>query len=162
MAWRGTMFRRVQDWQRNLIEDDEERILSLLRETHRVAVLGIKAEAARGQPAFYVPQALQRLGLEIVPVPVYYPDATEILGEKVYRRLADVPGPIDIVDVFRRSGDVAGHLSDMLAKKPKAVWLQSGIRDDRTAEALAKAGILVVQDRCLMVDYREVARSAAR
>jgi hypothetical protein len=69
---------------------------------------------------------------------------------------------VDVVDVFRRSGDVSAHLPDMLAKKPRSVWLQSGIRDDRTAEALARAGILVVQDRCLMVDYRGVARSAAR
>jgi hypothetical protein len=153
---------RVDDWQKNLIEDDEQRLLELLRATRRVAVLGIKTEAARGQPAFYVAQALQQMGLEIVPVPVYYPDAVEILGQKVYRKVADVPGEVDIVDVFRRSGDVAGHLPDLLAKKPKAVWLQSGIRDDRTAEALARAGILVVQDRCLMVDYREVARSAAR
>src|SRR4051812_11782718 len=153
---------RVTHWQQNLIEDDEERLLALLRETKRVAVLGIKTETARGQPAYYVAHALQQMGLEIVPVPVYYPDATEILGQKVYRRVADVPGDIDIVDVFRRSGDVAAHLDDLLAKKPKAVWLQSGIRDDRTAEALARAGIQVVQDRCLMVDYRMVARSAAR
>jgi len=156
------MFRRVDDWQRNLIEDDEERLLGLLREARRVAVLGIKTEVARGQPAYYVPQALQQMGLEIVPVPVYYPEAIEILGQKVYRKVVDVPGEIDIVDVFRRSGDVAGHLQDLLAKKPRVVWLQSGIRDDRTAEALARAGILVVQDRCLMVDYREVARSAPR
>jgi predicted CoA-binding protein len=156
------IFRRMDDWERNLIEDDEERLMELLRSARRVAVLGIKTEIARGQPAFYVPQALQQMGLSIVPVPVYYPDAQEILGEKVYRRVADVPGEIDIVDVFRRSGDVAGHLPDLLAKKPRAVWLQSGIRDDRTAGALARAGIVVVQDRCLMVDYRSVARSAAR
>ena len=149
----------MEDWRRNLIEDDEERLLGLLRSARRVAVLGIKTEAARGQPAFYVPQALQAMGLEIIPVPVYYPEATQILGQKVYRRVADVPGEIDIVDVFRRSADVAAHLPDLLAKKPRAVWLQSGIRDDRTAEALARAGILVVQDRCLMVDYRPVARS---
>jgi predicted CoA-binding protein len=150
------------EWQGNLIGDDEERLTDLLRSARRVAVLGIKTDAARGQPAFYVPQALQQMGLEIVPVPVYYPDATEILGQKVYRKVADVPGEVDIVDIFRRSGDVAGHLPDLLAKKPRAVWLQSGIRDDRTASALARAGILVVQDRCLMVDYRSVARSAAR
>lgn len=150
------------NWQRNLIEGDEDRLMGLLRSARRVAVLGIKTEAARGQPAFYVAQALQQMGLEIVPVPVYYPEATEILGQKIFRRVADVPGPVDIVDVFRRSGDVAGHLPDLLAKQPKAVWLQSGIRDDRTAQALARAGILVVQDRCLMVDYRGVARSAAR
>jgi predicted CoA-binding protein len=152
----------MEEWRQNLIEDDEKKLLSLLRSARRVAVLGIKTEAARGQPAFYVPQSLQQMGLEIVPVPVYYPDATEILGQKVYRKLAEVPGQVDVVDVFRRSGDVAAHLPDLLAKKPRSVWLQSGIRDDRTAEALARAGILVVQDRCLMVDYRGVARSAAR
>ena len=152
----------MEAWRANLIDDDEGRLLELLRSVRRVAVLGIKTEAARGQPAFYVPQALQQMGLQIVPVPVYYPDATEILGAKVYRRLADVPGEVDIVDVFRRSADVAAHLPDLLQKKPRAVWMQSGIRDDRTAEALARAGILVVQDRCLMVDYRGVSRSAAR
>ena len=152
----------MEDWRRNLIEDDEGRLLAILRSARRVAVLGMKTEAARGQPAFYVPQALQQMGLEIIPVPVYYPDATQILGQKVYRRVADVPGEIHIVDVFRRSNDVAAHLPDLLAKKPGAVWLQSGIRDDRTAEALARAGVQVIQDRCLMVDYRAVARSAAR
>ncbi len=152
----------MDDWRRNLIEDDEEQMTRLLRSARRVAVLGIKTEAARGQAAFYVPQALQQMGLEVVPVPVYYPEATQILGEKVYRRVADIPGEVDIVDVFRRSNDVAAHLPDLLAKKPRAVWLQSGIRDDRTAEALARTGILVVQDRCLMVDYRVVGRSASR
>jgi len=149
----------MEEWRRNLIEDDDDALQALLRAARRVAVLGIKTEAARAQPAYYVPQALQQMGLEVVPVPVYYPDATEILGAKVYRRLADVPGEVDIVDVFRRSGDVASHLPDILAKKPKAIWLQSGIRDDKAAEALARAGVQVVQDRCLMVDYRAVARS---
>lgn len=152
----------MDDFRHNLIGDDDAQVLKLLRSARRVAVLGIKTDVARGQPAFYVPQALQQMGLEIVPVPVYYPEATTILGQKVYRRVADVPGELDIVDVFRRSADVAGHVPDLLAKKPKAVWLQSGIRDDRAAESLARAGILVVQDRCLMVDYRSVARSAER
>src|SRR5437867_10871457 len=99
----------MEDWRRNLIEDDEERLLGLLRSAHRVAVLGIKTEAAPGQPAFYVPQALQQMGLQIVPVPVYYPEATQILGERVYRRVADVPGEIDIVDIFRRSRHAGTH-----------------------------------------------------
>src|SRR3954468_9964603 len=110
----------MEEWRRNLIEDDEARLLELLRSSRRIAVLGIKTETARGQPAYYVPQALQQMGLEIVPVPVYYPDAVEILGQKVYRKLIDVPGELDLVDVFRRSGDVAAHLQDMLAKKPRA------------------------------------------
>jgi predicted CoA-binding protein len=147
----------MEEWRRNLIEDDEP-LQALLRSTKRVAVLGIKTAESSGQPAYYVAQALQQMGLDVVPVPVYYPDATEILGAKVYRRLQDIPGELDIVDVFRRSNDVAAHLPDLLAKKPRAVWLQSGIRDDRTAEALARAGVQVVQDRCLMVDYRAVAR----
>jgi uncharacterized protein len=144
----------MDEWRRNLIEDDEDRITELLRSARRVAVLGIKTEAQSGQPAFYVPASLQRMGLEIVPVPVYFLGVQEILGAKVYRKVADVPGEIDIVDVFRRPADVAQHLPDLLAKRPRAVWLQSGIRDERTAEALARAGILVVQDRCLMVEYR--------
>lgn len=151
----------MDEWRSNLIED-EEPLLKLLQSARRVAVLGIKTDVARGQPAFYVPAALQQMGLEVLPVPVYYPDAVEILGQKVYRRVQDVPGQVDIVDVFRRSADVAAHLPDLLAKRPGAVWLQSGIRDDKSAEVLARAGIRVVQDRCLMVDYREVARSAAR
>jgi uncharacterized protein len=146
----------MDEWRRNLIEDDEDRIEELLESARRVAVLGIKTEAQSGQPAFYVPAALQKMGLQIVPVPVYFPAVKEILGEKVYRKVSDVPGEIDIVDVFRRPSDVAQHLPDLLAKRPRAVWLQSGIRDDRTAEALARSGILVVQDRCLMVQYHSL------
>lgn len=142
----------------NVISDDEARVAELCRTARRVAVLGIKTEAQSDQPAFYVAAALQEAGVEIVPVPVYYPEVTEILGQPVYRRVADVPGPVDIVDVFRRSRDVAAHLPDLLAKRPRAVWLQLGIRDDAAAAALAEAGILVVQDRCLMVDHRRYAR----
>src|SRR5437870_12526866 len=103
----------MEDWRRNLIEDDEERLLGLLRSAHRVALLGIKTEAARGQPAFYGPQALQQMGLQIVPVPVYYPEATQILDEKVCRRVDEVPRELDIVDVCRLSADVAAHLYDL-------------------------------------------------
>jgi predicted CoA-binding protein len=70
-----------------------------------------------------------------------------ILGRKAYRRLVDIPGDIDMVDIFRRSNDVTGHIDDVLAKKPLSVWLQSGIRNDAAAEIFAKAGIKVVQDR---------------
>ena len=144
------------DWQKNLIRDFDG-VVSLLGETRRVAVLGIKTEQQSYQPAFYVPQYLAGAGLEVIPVPVYYPEATEILGQKVYRRLADVPGEIDLVDVFRRPEDIPAHEEDILAKMPKAVWFQSGIRHDEVAERLARAGILVVQDRCLMVDHRRAA-----
>ena len=139
-----------------------EAIDALLARTRRVAVLGIKTEAQRDQPAFYVAEYLARAGVEVVPVPVYYPDVTTILGQPVYRRLVDVPGEIDLVDVFRRPQDVAAHLDDLLAKKPRAVWMQLGIRDDAVAARLTLAGIDVVQDRCLLVEHRRWAAQAAR
>jgi uncharacterized protein len=137
---------------------DAAGITDLLRATRTIAVLGIKTEAQSGQPAFYVPGYLASAGYEVIPVPVYYPDVTEILGRKVYRAIADIPGEVDMVNVFRRSQDVAAHLDDILAKQPKSVWLQLGIRDDAVAEKLAAAGIKVVQNRCIMVDHRALAR----
>lgn len=141
----------------NLIEDDAG-IRDVVQMSKRIAVLGIKTEEQAGQPAFYVPEYLVRAGVEVIPVPVYYPNVTEILGRKVYRKLVDVPGEIDLVDVFRRPQDIDAHVDDIIAKKPKAVWFQLGIRNDAAAERLARAGIRVVQDRCLMVDHRRFAR----
>lgn len=140
-------------WQENIIENSDD-IRTLLKQTQTIAVLGIKTEAQAGQPAFYVPSYLHNAGFQIIPVPVYYPDVTQILGQQVYRRLVDIPIDVDLVNVFRQSHDVAAHVEDILAKRPKAVWLQSGIRNDAAAETLAQAGIKVVQDRCLMVDHR--------
>jgi uncharacterized protein len=144
------------DWRSRLIDDDAG-IGDLLRRTRRIAVLGIKI-AESGQPAYYVPEYAQRAGYEIVPVPVYYPSVSEILGAPVYRTLAAIPGPVDMVNVFRRSRDVAAHLDDILAARPSSVWMQLGIRDDAVAERLAREGIDVVQDRCLMVELRHHGR----
>lgn len=129
----------------------------LIVAVERIAVLGIKTERQSDQPAFYVPRYLDRAGFDVIPVPVYYPEVTEILGKPVYRRLADIPGRVDLVNVFRRPRDIEAHLDDMLAAKPSAVWFQSGIRHEAVAEALAGAGIKVVQDRCLMVEHRSLA-----
>ena len=145
------------NWRDNLI-DDAGQIRELLLETKSIAVLGIKTEAQSGQPAFYVPKYMQNAGFKIIPVPVYYPDATEILGEKVHRQLQQIPDEVDMVNVFRRAQDIPPHLDDLLAKKPKSVWMQLGISHDQVAEALARAGIKVVQDRCLMVDHRMMGR----
>ena len=128
----------------------------MLENAKRIAVLGIKREYER--PAYFVPEYAQGAGYEIIPVPVYYPDVTEMFGKPVYRRVADVPGEVDIVNVFRRPEHIPPHLDDIIAKKPKAVWFQSGIRNDAAAEQLAKAGIQVVQDRCLMVEMRRIGR----
>ena len=134
------------NWQQNILSSGEQ-IRDLLAETKRIAVLGIKTDAQADQPSVYVPKYMQDAGFEIVPVPAYYPEVTTILGQKVYRKVVDIPGDIDMVDVFRRSNDVTGHIEDIVAKKPKSVWLQLGIRNDAAAEIFAKAGIKVVQDR---------------
>ena len=144
------------DWKKNIITD-EAGLKALLGETKTIAVLGIKTEAQSGQAAFYVASYLDSAGLDVIPVPVYFPEVKEILGRPVYRKLVDVPGEVDMVNVFRRPEDVPAHLDDILAKKPKSVWMQLGIRHDEVAEKLARAGIKVVQNRCLMVDHRNLA-----
>ncbi|HEV7396593.1 MAG TPA: CoA-binding protein [Pyrinomonadaceae bacterium] len=144
------------NWQENLITEQAQ-IIELLEHTKTIAVVGIKTEQQANQPAYYVPRYLDSAGLEVIPVPVYYPQVTEILGKKAYRKLVDIPSEIDMVNLFRRSEDVPPHLDDILAKKPKSVWMQLGIRHSEVAEKLAKAGIKVVQDRCLMVDYQRLA-----
>ena len=131
---------------------------ALLRQSKRIAVLGIKPESRSDQPAHFVPAYTKEAGFEVIPVPVYYPDVTEILGEPVYRRLVDVPGDVDIVNVFRRPEHIPPHVDDIIAKRPKAVWFQLGIRNAAAAERLARAGIDVVQDRCLLVEIRQMGR----
>lgn len=142
-------------WQENILES-REKIAELLKATKTIAVLGIKTAAQSAQPAFYVPTYMQGKGYKIIPVPVYYPEATEILGEKVYRKLTDVPEEIDMVNVFRRPQDIPPHLEDILAARPKSVWFQLGIRHDETARTLAENGIKVVQNLCLMVEHRYI------
>ena len=144
------------DWRRHLIEDDQG-VRRLLNETRRIAVLGIKIPESEA-PAFFVPEYVQQAGFEIVPVPVYYPEVTEILGEKVYRTIASIPGKVDMVDVFRRPHRIPEHVDDIIAKHPKSVWFQLGIRNDEAAEQLARAGIDVVQDRCLMVELQRIGK----
>ena len=136
-----------------LIETADE-IARVLGYTRRIAVLGIKTDPS--QPAYYVPAYAQRAGREVIPVPVYYPEIREILGQPVYRRIADIPGAVDMVDVFRRPKDIPAHLDDILAKMPRCVWFQLGIRNDAAADVLSKAGVDVVQDRCLMVEMQNL------
>jgi predicted CoA-binding protein len=143
------------EWRRHLVTRDDG-IARVLADTRRIAVLGIKVEA--WQPAYYVPEFAQSRGIEIVPVPVYYPDVHHILDQPVYRSLTAIPGDIDMVNVFRRGRDIPPHVDDIIAKRPKCVWFQLGIRNDEAAERLARAGIDVVQDRCLLVELRNHSR----
>ena len=145
----------TSNWRDNLINDSAQ-IGELLAQTKTIAVLGIKTEAQSNQPAFYVPKYMQNAGFKIIPVPVYYPDVTEILGEPVHRTLCAISEDVDMVNVFRRPQDIPPHVDDIIAKKPKSVWMQLGINHDEVARQLAEAGIKVVQDRCLMVDHRRL------
>jgi len=141
----------MEDWKGNLIEDAAG-IAQVISETKTIAVLGIKPESHADQAGYYVPAHMAGAGYDVIPVPVYYPEVTEILGKPVVRKLADIGRPVDMVNVFRRPSDIPPHVDDILAAKPKSVWFQLGIRNDEAAEQLARAGIKVVQDRCLMVE----------
>jgi predicted CoA-binding protein len=147
----------MADWHANLIEDADG-IRDLILGTKTIAVLGIKPESHADQPAHYVPAHMVAAGYDVIPVPVYYPGLTEILGRKVFRRLTEIGRPIDMVNVFRRPNDIDPHIEDILAAKPKSVWFQLGIRNDRAAKRFAEAGIKVVQDRCLLVEEGRLSR----
>jgi uncharacterized protein len=136
-----------------IIESDGD-IEGIVKAMRRIAVVGIKTETEAQQPAYDVPKYLQQVGFEVIPVPVYFPEATHILGRPVFRSVAAIEGELDVVVAFRRAKDLPQHLEDFVAKKPKVVWFQLGIQNDEIAAALVRAGIDVVQDRCLMVEHR--------
>lgn len=142
------------DWRQNLVEDDDG-VLDVLRQSRRIAVLGIRPESAAHKPAYAVPHYLQKHGYDIIPVPVHG-EREPILGKPVHASVADVPGAVDVVEVFRKPEDIDAHVSDLLAKKPRVVWFQLGIRNDAAAERLARAGIRVVQDRCMKLELMKL------
>ncbi|HEU4724589.1 MAG TPA: CoA-binding protein [Candidatus Eisenbacteria bacterium] len=118
-----------------------------------VAVLGMKDGRDPSAPAYRIPQMLKERGVRVIPV---NPKFESIDGDRCYATIADVPEPFDTLDVFRAPKFIAGIADEVLAlppeRRPKLVWLQSGIRDDAAAGRLAAAGVQVVQDRCLGVD----------
>ena len=140
---------------RELTTDDE--LATLLAGVRRVAVLGAQPASKADRAAHYVPAYLAAAGIDVIPVATYDVGVPEIFGHAVRRTVSEA-GAVDLVDVFRKASDLPGHLDDLLAARPRAVWLQSGIRDDALAARLIAAGISVVQDRCLMVEHRRLAR----
>ena len=147
----------IADWRDNLVEDDAG-LARILREARTVAVLGAKAQPSA--PAYYVPAYLAHQGYRILPV---NPTLTgrPIHDAPTVATLADLPGPVDLVDVFRRPEYLPGHAAEILSLpwKPAVVWFQLGIRNDAAAERLARAGIRVVQDRCMMPEHRRLIAS---
>lgn len=125
-----------------------EEIRSLLREVKTIAVLGLSDNPAR--PSYRVAQAMQGFGYRIVPV---RPAQTEVLGEKAYTRLADLPETPDIVDVFRAPEHVPAIVDECIAKGVRRLWLQEGVVHEAAAEKARAAGMIVVMDRCVFKEY---------
>ncbi|MCC6244197.1 MAG: CoA-binding protein [Gemmatimonadaceae bacterium] len=157
----GNLTNDSEAWRLRLLESGSA-ITAALASVERIAVIGMKTAEAGG-PAFYVPQDALERGYDIVPVPVYFPEVTSILDIPVHRSLRTIAPPVDSVVLFRRPSDIPQHLDDLLAARPRLVWMQLGIRHEAVAETLAHAGIAVVQDHCLMVELeRRALRRPAR
>ena len=130
---------------------ERAKVIELLRTSQRIAVVGLSPR--RERPSHSVAAYLQRAGYDVVPV---NPCGGRILGQRVHPNLraAAAEGSIDIADIFRRSEHIPALLDDLLAVRPKLVWMQLGIRNDEVAGRLERAGIPVIMDRCLAVDHQ--------
>ena len=144
----------MSDWRDHLVDDDAG-LAAILREAKTVAVLGAKANPS--EPAHYVPAYLFARGYRIRPV------NPRVAGQRLHdastvARLADLSEPVDVIEIFRRPEYLPGHADEILSLpwRPKAVWFQLGIRHDAAAEKLARAGIRVVQNRCMMPEHRRL------
>ncbi len=126
-------------------------IPELLRAGRVIAVVGLSSDEFR--PSHGVAAYMQRAGYRIIPV---NPNETEVLGEKAYARLEDVPEKIDIVDVFRRSQYVRGVVDSAIKIGAKAIWMQEGVVDEDAAEVARAAGLDVVMDRCILKEHRSL------
>jgi predicted CoA-binding protein len=125
-------------------------VRDLLRASKTIAVVGLSSNPVR--PSHEVASYLQSVGYKIIPI---NPNESEVLGEKSYPRLEDAPGPIDIVDVFRRSEDVRPVADSAIAIHAKSLWLQQGISNSAAAEKARAAGLLVIEDACLFVEHKK-------
>ena len=123
-------------------------IPDLLRKSHVIAVVGLSSKKFR--PSYGVAEYMQREGYRIIPV---NPNETEVLGEKAYARLEDIPEHVDIVDIFRRSEFVAALVEEAIRRRASAVWMQEGVVDEEAAEKARAAGLAVVMDRCILKEH---------
>jgi hypothetical protein len=126
----------------------DETLRDLLTRVKTIAVVGLSPKP--GRPSFSVAQALQRWGYRIVPV---RPAIDQVLGEKAYPSLADIPFPVDLVDVFRAAEHIPGVVDECLAIGAPAIWIQEDIVHEAAAEKARAAGLTVVMDRCIYKDY---------
>ena len=129
----------------------QQEISDILKRYKTVAVIGMSKNPEKD--AYRIPEYLMKNGYQIIPV---NPSAEEILGQKSYKRLADVPDEIDIVDVFRPSEDIPNYVQDVIQKKPKVFWEQLGIHNPEAEEKIASVGIKVVYDRCMLQEHQKI------
>ncbi|HCK82129.1 MAG TPA: CoA-binding protein [Candidatus Competibacter sp.] len=129
----------------------KDEIRALLKRVRTIAVVGLSASPGRASHG--VARALQGFGYRIIPV---NPALAEVLGEKAYPNLRELPEPVDLVDVFRESSHVAGIVEDCIALKLPALWLQDGVVDEAAALRGRDAGLTVVMDRCIYRDYAQL------
>jgi uncharacterized protein len=132
-------------------------ILELLKKYKTIAVVGLSSNPLR--PSFGVTEYMQRAGYRIIPV---NPNETEALGEKSYARLEDVPEKIGIVNIFRRAEDVAPVVDSAIGIGAKVVWMQQGIENQEAAEKARAAGLVVIEDACILVEHRRRERELKR
>jgi uncharacterized protein len=129
-------------------------ILEILKKYKRIAVVGLSSNPAR--PSYEVSEYMQSVGYRIIPV---NPNEREVLGEKSYARLEDVPEKVEIVDVFRRSEDVPPVVESAIRVGAKVVWMQLGVENGEAAERARAAGLVVVEDGCIFVEHRRRAKA---
>ncbi len=131
----------------------ERDIKAILESSHTIAVVGLSSHVWR--PSYGVARYLQTAGYRVIPV---NPNQTEVLGERAYARLEDVPEKIDVVDIFRRSEFVMPIVESAIRMGAKAVWMQEGVADEEAAQRARAAGLKVVMDRCMLKEHRRLVR----
>ncbi len=132
----------------NFSNPDDASLNALLDRVKTIAVVGLSPQPAR--PSYRVAQAMQRYGYRIIPV---RPLVDEVLGEKAYSSLAEIPFAVDLVDVFRAAEHVPAIVEQCLALHLPSIWIQEGIVHDAAAQRAHDAGMTVVMDRCILKDY---------
>lgn len=132
-------------------------IKAFLLRIRTIAIVGLSPDPDR--PSYSVAMYLQSNGYRIVPV---RPDGDVILGEKVYRRLADIPFALDAVDCFRKASEVGRHVDEAIALGVPAVWMQEGVIDEAAAVRARRAGLFVAMDRCMLKEHRKAGLSNSR
>ena len=131
----------------------DQEIKELLDSAHTIAVVGLSS--SRFRASYGVSQYMKSAGYRIIPV---NPNETEVLGEKAYARLEDVPEKIDLVDVFRRSEFVPAIVDSAIRVGARAIWMQEGVADEAAAQRARAAGVFVVMDSCILKEHRRLMR----